>query len=139
MPCGLDRPRWRLACQSAREFEPSLRGLEPEPKPSEAVYRLLQDVDGVCIPGGRGDAPSGESRRGVYSLATRGNSDRGEHLGGVACFAYAVVRKPRLDELLEERSCEQVRPANLVEASSEEGLRSMCLAACDAHRDHDAG
>ena len=70
MPCRFDRPERRLDCQSPGELEPSLRSLEPEPEPGESVDRLLQDVGGVCFPGCRGDAPSGEGRRGFYSLAT---------------------------------------------------------------------
>ena len=85
--------------------------------------------------GGRGDAPLGKSRRGFDSLATRRTSDRGQQLSGLACFQHAVVRKPRLDELFEERSCEQVRPADLVEATRQEGLRHSWLAARHPHRD----
>jgi len=83
-----------------REHQPSVIVL-----PGASMVRSREDLS---------DTPSGESRRGFDPLATGRTGDRGQHLGGVACFRNAVVREPRLDELLEERSCEQVRPADLV-------------------------
>jgi hypothetical protein len=134
MSCRLDRCRWGLGGQRAGELEPRLRDLEPESEACKPVDRLLKDVDGVFLRGSRSDASSRESRRRFYPFSARGTSDCPEHVCGIAGVSHTVVENSGLDELLEERSREQVFPSELVQPSYKDRFCGSRLAASDAHR-----
>ena len=134
MSCRLDRCGWPLRYQSTRELEPRLRNLEPESEACESVDRLLKDVDGVFVASGISDATFRESCRRFYPFPARGTGYRLECPCGNASVSHTLVEKPGLDELLEERSREQVLPSDLVQPSYENRLSCSRLAASHAHR-----
>ena len=113
-----------------------MRGLEPQPEPGgEPLTACCRTLTAFASPAAEATRPGESAARLRPARDRRGRRSRASSRRRRRA-ASRSLRKPRLDELLEERSCEQVRPADLVEAPLQEGLRCSCLAAGDAHR-HD--